>query len=126
MTSKKAREAVHVVELSGEGGSEVEAEAVDVHLEDPVAQAVHDELERARMGHVQRIAAARVVHVVARAVGHEPVVGGVVDAAEGQRRTQVIALCRVVVDDVEDHLDSGLVQRLDHGLELGDLITRAG
>ena len=38
-------EAIHVVELAGEGGGEVEAEAVDVHLEDPVAEAVHDQLE---------------------------------------------------------------------------------
>jgi hypothetical protein len=44
---------------------QVEAEAVDVHLLDPVAQAVHDELQRARVRHVQRVAAARVVHVVA-------------------------------------------------------------
>jgi hypothetical protein len=31
----------------------------------------------------------------------------------------VVALGGVVVDDVEDHLDVGLVQRLDHRLELG-------
>ena len=34
------------------------------------------------------------------------------------------ALGRVVVDDVEDDLDAGRVQRLHHGLELGDLAVR--
>ena len=36
------------------------------------------------------------------------------------------ALGGVVVDDVEDDLDAGLVQRLDHGLELGHLAVRLG
>ncbi len=33
-------------------------------------------------------------------------------------RTQVVALAGVVVDHVEDHLDAGLVEGLDHLLEL--------
>src|SRR5581483_12519882 len=74
---------------SRERRREVEAEAVDVHLEHPVAEAVHDELQRPRVRHVQRVAAARVVHVVAAV--DEPVVGGVVDAAEAQRRAEVVA-----------------------------------
>ncbi len=111
-------EPVDVVELPRERRRQVEAEPVHVHVQDPVAQAVHDELERAGMGHVERVPAARVVHVVAAVVLHEAVVGGVVDAAERQRRAQVIALGGVVVDHVEDDLDAGPVQRLHHGLEL--------
>ena len=72
---------------------------------------------------LKRVAGARVVHVVALVVGNEPVVGGVVDAPERQRRAEVVALGRVVVDDVEDHLDARLVQRHDHLLELGDLLA---
>jgi hypothetical protein len=60
---------------------------------------------------------------VARVVGHEPVVGGVVDAAEREHRTEVVALGGVVVDDVEDHLDAREVQRLDHALELAHLLA---
>ena len=37
----------------------------------------------------------------------------------------LVALGGVVVDDVEDDLDVGLVQRLDHRLELGDLLAAA-
>ena len=44
----------------------VEAEAVDVHLLDPVLQAVDDELLHDRMVRVDRVPAARVVHVVLR------------------------------------------------------------
>ena len=35
----------------------------------------------------------------------------------------MVALGRVVVDDVEDHLDSRAVERLDHALELAHLFA---
>ena len=104
-------EPVHVVQLAGQRGREVEAEAVHVHLEHPVAQAVHQELDRARVPHVERVAAAGVVDVEARVLGGQAVVGRVVDAAEAERRPEVVALGGVVVDHVEDHLDAGAVQR---------------
>ena len=63
------------------------------------------------------------VDVVARVVGRQPVEGLVVDAAERERRAEVVPLGGVVVDDVEDHLDPGAVQRLDHRLELVDLLA---
>ena len=40
---EEGREAVDVVELARERRGEVEAEAVDVALGDPVAQRVHDQ-----------------------------------------------------------------------------------
>ncbi len=46
---EEARELGDVVELAGEGAGEVEAEAVDVHLGDPVAERVHDHLEDLRV-----------------------------------------------------------------------------
>ena len=64
------------------------------------------------------------VEVVARVVLHRAVVGVVVDAAHRQHRPEVVALGGVVVDHVEDHLDAGRVQRLDHRLELLDLAER--
>ncbi len=70
------------------------------------------------MPHEQAVPGACGVHVIAPVVVHQPVVGGVVDAAEGQRGSQVVALGGVVVDHVEDHLDALLVQGADHGLEL--------
>ncbi len=78
------------------------------------------------MAHPHAVSGTGVVHVVTRVVLDEPVVGGVVDAAETQHRTHVVALGRVVVHDVEDHLDAGVVQVLHHQLELLDLLARAG
>ena len=72
------------------------------------------------MRHVQRVAAAGVVHVVTP-VAVQAIVGGVVEAAEAERRPQVVALGGVVVDDVEDDLDPLLVEDLHHRLELVDL-----
>src|SRR3546814_17348118 len=82
--------------------------------------------------HVEGVAGAGVVHVAAGGVAHQPVVGVVVEAAERQRRATVVAHGGVVGDHVEDHLDAGALQRLDHirkfvvrgkceagGLELG-------
>ena len=69
-------------------------------------------------GHVERVAAAGEVHVVARVVGRQPIIGGVVDAAHRERRPQLVALGGVVVDHVEDHLDAGGVHGPDHHLEL--------
>ncbi len=106
------------VQLARERAREVEAEAVDVHLEDPVAQAVHDELQHARAAHVERVARAGEVLVVARVVRQQPVVGAVVDAAQRQRRPEVIALGGVVVDDVEDDFEVGGVEGTHHDLEL--------
>jgi hypothetical protein len=108
---EERRQPIDVVELTRERGGEVEAEAVDVHLEHPVAEAVHDELQRPRMAHVQRVAGPGVVHVVARVVGNEAVVTGVVDAAEAERGAELVAFGGVVVDDVEDDLDAGAVIR---------------
>ena len=110
---------VDLVQLAGQRAGQVEAEAVDVHLQHPVAQAVHDELQDARVLHVERVAAAGEVHVVARVLRRQPVV-----ARRCRRRAcdsvgpSWLPSAGVVVDDVEDHLDAGGVQRPDHHLEL--------
>src|ERR1700757_1782967 len=72
-------------------GGGVETEAGPVHLAHPVAQRVDDELEHVRMAHVQRVAGAGGVEVIAAAV-REPVVGRVVDALERQHRSEVVPL----------------------------------
>ena len=72
---------------------------------------------------VERVAGAGDVLIEA-AVGLQPVIGEVVDAAERQRRPELVALAGVVVDDVENDLDAGVVQALDRRLELGDRAVR--
>ena len=70
---------------------------------------------------VDRVAAAGVVHVVLLVVRLQVVVDAVVEAPEADRRALVVALAGVVEDDVEDDLDAGRVQRLDHVAELADV-----
>ena len=116
---------VDAVPGAGQRRREVEAEAVDVHLGDPVAQRVEDHPQRRRVRRVDGVAAAGDVEV-RRAVVHPVdvlVVADVVEAAEAQRRAERAALGGVVVDHVEDHLEPGPVQRLDHRLELVDLLA---
>ena len=120
---EERRQPVDLVELAGQAGGQVEAEPVDVHLGHPVAQRVHDQLQGVRVAHVQAVPGPGGVVVETAVPGYETVVGGVVDAFHRQHWAQVVALGRVVVDDVEDDLDPGLVQRPDHGLELGDLLA---
>ena len=124
-TSKNAASRSKVAPLPGERGGEIETEAVDVHLADPVPQRVHDHAQARRVVGVDRVAGARGVHVTAGVVGHEPVVRRVVQPAEAQRRAQMAALRRVVEHHVEQHLQPGRMQRLDHRLELGDLPAAA-
>ena len=121
---EESGESVDLGELAGQSGGQVEAEAVHMHLRDPVAQRVHDELQDLRRAHEEGISCARRIEVVPTIPVDEAVVGGIVDTPEGEGGTHVVTLCRVVVDDVEDDLNVGGVQGLHHRLELGDL--RAG
>ncbi len=89
-----------------------------MHLQHPVPQRVHDQLQRVRVAGVEAVTGSGEVFVEPQVAVEEPVVGGVVDAAEVDCRAQVVALSGVVVDDVEDDLDTGFVKRADHGLEL--------
>ena len=116
--SKNAPSLLISMKLAGERAGQVEPEAVDVHLRDPVAQAVHDELEDARVRHVGHVAASGEVHVEPAVLGRQHVIRDVVDPLHRQGRPEVVPLGRVVVDHVEDHLDPGLVEGLDHRLEL--------
>ena len=60
------------------------------------------------------------VSLTRRPVGRVAEVGGVVEAAERQRRAEGVALAGVVEDDVEDDADAGVAQRRDRGGELGE------
>ena len=72
---------------------------------------------------VQRVSGAAVIGVL-RAVLVEDVVHFVGEAAEAESGSRRISLGGVVVDDVEDHLDTGAVQRLDEITKLVDRTER--
>ena len=113
----------HHLVVAAERGGEIEAEPVDLYLVRPVAQRIQHESLGGRQREVEGVAAAGHVDVVA--VGHLAVVVRVVETAETRRRTHRALLGRVVVDDVEYHLEPGLVQELHHALELAQHRARA-
>ena len=94
-----------------------------MHFQDPVTQAIHDQLQRTRAEHAQAIACAGVIHVVARILLHQPVVYRVVDAPKAQRRAVVVALGGVVVDHIQDDLDARAVVGFDHFLKFSYLLA---
>ena len=105
------------VPVAAEDRGQVEAEPVHVHVHHPPAERIHDQFADDHVVAVAGVAAAGKVEVGA-GPGVEQVVDGVVDAAEAGGRAVAAALGGVIVDDVEDHLDAGPVQGLDHVAEL--------
>ena len=116
---------VHAAGVARQSGGEIEAETVDMHLADPITQTVHDELERARMEHIEGVAGAGEIQVKARIFREQPVVGRVIDPAKAERRPEMIAFGGVIVDDVENHLDAGGVQIAHHRFELRHLAAQS-
>src|SRR5581483_8063779 len=122
---EKRAQAVDLMQFSRKRGGKIEPETIDVHLQHPITQAVHDELQHTRMAHVQCVAGSGVIHVVARIVRNQAVVRSVIDATKRKRRPQVIAFSSVVVDHIENHFNACRVQALYHGLEFVDAVACA-
>ncbi len=93
-----------------------------MHVQRPVTQRVRDQLQHARVIKVQRVAGSSDV-IIKPPIGFEAIVGRVVDAAKRQGRAELISLAAVVVDDVQNDFDPGVVQSLDGGLEAGDRLS---
>ena len=119
---EKAALGIKSVGLTRENCAEIEAESVHSRFANPVTQAVHDHLYDPGMAEVERVTGARVIDVEARLVGHEPVVRLVVDAFERKRRPTLIPLGSMIVDDVEDHLETAVMKPGDHFLEFAQRV----
>ncbi len=89
----------------------------------PVSQAVENQFLRLRVIGIERIAAASVIDVAAWIVELGAVIGEVIDAAKTKSRSSRVALGRVVVDDVEDDLDAGIMNGSDHLAEFFDRLV---
>ena len=103
---------------AAERGRQVEAEAVDTVGLHPPAQAVHDPLQHARLAHVEAVAAA--AEVVRHAMFAHRIPAVLTQAAPAERGAIEVALGGVVEHHIQNHLDFGLVQCLDHGFETVD------
>ena len=79
-----------------------------------MAQAVDDQEARRRVRGSQIIAAAAEIDVAGKVGRRQRIIGRVVDAPEAIGRAAVAHLRGVIVDDVDQDLDTGLVQLIDH------------
>ena len=125
---EKSRTGIKAALFTSQRHAQVETEAVDVKLGDPVAQRIQGQLYDARVREIKGVTAAAEVGAASRVLRHRPIVGGVVQAAQTQGRTELAALAGVVVHHVQQYLDVRGMQRLDRALELievaGGKITR--
>ena len=119
---EERRRTAEPLAVATEDRRKVEAEAVDAHVGGPVPQAIDHHRAHGGLVEVDRVAAARKIHVMRTVVGGQPVVDRVVEAAQVQRRTVLVAFGRVIEHDVEDDLEPGFMQRAHHRLELGDSV----
>ena len=100
-----------------------------MHLLHPVMQAVDDHAADRRLVGIQRVARAAVVGITGKVpfvIRVENVVILVVQAAKAEGWPRMVAFGGMVVDHVENDLDAGAVQGLDHVTELVDGPLHAG
>ena len=97
--------------VAGEDGSEVEPEAIHVHLADPVAETVQNHPADNRVIGVESVAGAAVVGV-AGSVRLQDVIGFVFNSAEAQPRPVLVAFGGVVEHDVQNHFQAGAMEGL--------------
>ncbi len=110
---------VEPVRAAPEHGGQVEAEPADSAAPDPGPHGVHHQPHRLGAVAGQGVARAAVVDVAGGVVGVEPVIAGVVQAAQRQGRPQGVALAGVVEHHVEHGLDPGGGEGGGRGADLG-------
>ena len=120
---EKAALRVKAMGLAPQHGGQIEAEAIDMAVLDPVAQRIHHQAQDRRPRQVQRVAGSGVVHILPPAMD-QPVIARIVQTPERQRRPPFVALAGVVIDHIQNDLDPGGMQRLDRALELGQRIAQ--
>src|SRR5205085_1214511 len=115
---QKAALIVEACGLAGEDRAKIETEAVDMRLARPIPQTVGHHLDHPHVVEVERIAGAGVVYVIARVVGQQAVVRGVIDTLERQGRAELVAFSGVIVHHIEYYFEAGLMKASHHLLEL--------
>ena len=79
---EEGAQTVHAVKLPRQAGRQIESKPVDVHVGDPIAQAVHNQLQCPRVPDIEGVTRSCIVHVVAIFVAAQPVIHGIIDAAK--------------------------------------------
>ncbi len=117
---------VEAVRLARKNRTQVKTEAVHVCLLYPIAQAVRDHLQHARMTEIDGVARSSIVDVVAFLVRQQTIIISVINSFEAQRRALFVAFSRVVVDDIQNYLQAGIVEASHHLFKLAQAVLAAG
>ena len=86
------------------------------------APIVDDQLLDDRMIAVEGVTTAGEVGMELLVLWAEVIVQAVIDPLEFVGRSLVVPFVRMVVDDVQDHFDTGSVQRFDHVAKLAHML----
>ena len=106
------------ISTTGQDRCFIEAEAIHMHLFDPVFQTVRNQLYRNRMVALECIAAATIINIILFVIAIEHIIDTVVDALETDRGAEMIALTGMIKDHIQDHLYPRFMQSLHHISEI--------
>src|SRR5580704_6587918 len=84
-----------------------------MHLFYPISETIENHPAHDRMIPVECVPGTAVIRIT-RAVGFKNVVSAVFKSPKAQCRAELVALSGVIEYDVENHFDSGPMQRLHH------------
>src|SRR5437762_7480387 len=121
---EKGVQFVHALVIARQGRSQIEPKSVRMHFKNPIAQAVHHQLERAWMEQVERVAGARKIQIQTWIIRAQPVICSIVDPAEAKRRPELISFRGMIINHVENYFDAGGMEAAHHRFELGDLFAQ--
>src|SRR5215471_16434801 len=121
---EKRPQVPHLIEIASQCARHVEAKPVNMHLLDPITQAVHNEIQHLPLTHVEAIAAANVIPIVAQ-IAVQTIIRAIVDTPETQVRPPMVAFSRVVENHYQHDLDISSMQVTDHRFELPHLLAGA-
>ena len=94
-----------------QSGGQIEAKSIEAGPLRPCPQAIHGEAHDVRAVQRQNIAAAGIVDIARRVFRIQPVIAGIVEAAQAQGRAKFIALSGMVQHHIQQHLDARRLQR---------------
>ena len=66
------------------------------------------------MTHIKRISAAGIIDVVAGVLRLQSIIGGIINATETHSGAEAITLTGMVVNNIQQNLETGLVKVINH------------
>ena len=114
-------EFVEPAPVAGEGRRQIETETIDAHFRYPITQTVHHQLQRARTKCVHGVAGAGVIQIETRTVREQAVIRRIINSAETDGRPEMISFAGMIVNNIENHFETGGMKMFHHPFEFRHL-----